>query len=431
MRYVYMHNYRGFADTLIPISATSFLVGENSTGKSSFLKLLYLIGRPQFWFSPTFSLEEEHELAGFDDIVSASAKDRSSFQVGVVSTKNNKSDEISMTFSVHTFVERDGSPRLSRFSRLDGKAVTTLTFEKRRTKYRSIPCAYTARSEAEALAYFRQAVSSEHSGETGFKSFPKDFPPDPPLPLAISLARNIEVGMKLSRTEFQAEIPYGMDITWIAPIRTKPKRFYDAFQGSYSPEGEHTPYLLHTSLRARTKSARFAEKLAAFGTASGLFETVTTHSFGKTARAPFEIIVKLSGAALNINNVGYGVSQALPLVIEFLSKESKGAFAVQQPEVHLHPRAQAALGELIYELTKDRKHSFLLETHSDYLIDRFRLAMAGDKNPPSAQVLFFRRTSEGNHIDVIPLAASGRYPPDQPKEFRNFFIKEEMSLLEL
>ena len=54
MRYIYMNNFRGFSDTLIPLSQISFLVGENSTGKSSFLKLLYLLASPNFWFSPEF-----------------------------------------------------------------------------------------------------------------------------------------------------------------------------------------------------------------------------------------------------------------------------------------------------------------------------------------------------------------------------------------
>jgi predicted ATPase len=134
---------------------------------------------------------------------------------------------------------------------------------------------------------------------------------------------------------------------------------------------------------------------------------------------------------LNISNVGYGVSQALPLVVEFLDKEKNATFAVQQPEVHLHPRAQAALGDLVYQLAIDRNHSFFIETHSDYLIDRFRLAMRRGKPQATAQLLFFQRTDNGNEAISVPISSDGKYPQNQPRELRDFFVKEESRLLDI
>jgi predicted ATP-dependent endonuclease of OLD family len=74
MRYVFMHNFRGFSETLLPLRQTTFLVGENSAGKSSVLKLLYVLSRPRFWFSPDAPFQDEAELGGFDDIVSGANK---------------------------------------------------------------------------------------------------------------------------------------------------------------------------------------------------------------------------------------------------------------------------------------------------------------------------------------------------------------------
>jgi predicted ATPase len=164
---------------------------------------------------------------------------------------------------------------------------------------------------------------------------------------------------------------------------------------------------------------------------SGLFETVGTQTFGKGDRNPFEILIKLRGTDLNIDNVGYGVSQVLPLLIEFLAQSKSSFFAVQQPEVHLHPRAQAALGGLLVPLAKDLKHSFIIETHSDYLIDRFRLEVSKIKNAPEAQVMFFQRTEAGNQVSLLPIAPSGKYPKAQPRAFREFFINEELRLLSI
>ncbi|HLA34159.1 MAG TPA: AAA family ATPase [Rhodocyclaceae bacterium] len=431
MHYVYMDNFRGFRETLIPLRKTNFLVGENSTGKSSFLSLLYLVSRPPFWFYPEFSIQEELELGGFSDIVSAWAEDKSSFKVGVVFTRKDKSGRTELAFSIHTFAEKDGTPQLVENTQLRANKLTALVFESKRTKYRTLKSNTLFESEDEAIAEFVRLSHTEIGSTQGLKAFPRGIPSEPPLPVALSILQSLESGEKVVKNEFKAEIPIALDMTWVAPIRTKPRRIYDGMKRSYSPEGEHIPLLLRKSLRSTSKSEKFADSLAAFGNASGLFETVVAHSFGRGNQTPFELLIKFKGAELNINNVGYGVSQALPLVVEFLTSEKNGTFAVQQPEVHLHPKAQAALGGLIFQLAAERKHAFFIETHSDYLIDRYRLSMRNEPKPPDSQVVFFVRTPKGNEAHILPISADGLYPSEQPNEFRDFFIKEEMSLLDI
>jgi predicted ATPase len=106
-------------------------------------------------------------------------------------------------------------------------------------------------------------------------------------------------------------------------------------------------------------------------------------------------------------------------------------FAIQQPEVHLHPKAQAALGDLIHFLVYKKRHNYVIETHSDYLIDRFRLGVKRAKGPGGCRVVFFSRGQSGNTAYVIPIDQNGRYSEDQPPEFRKFFIDEEISLLDV
>lgn len=238
---------------------------------------------------------------------------------------------------------------------------------------------------------------------------------------------SLQKGTEPNIREIQFEFPSGRQLTWIAPIRTKPSRIYDGLTREYSPEGDHAPFVLKQQL----KSSKFVEKLREFGGASGLFEVLSTHTFGKGIRNPFEVMIQLSGQSFNIENVGYGVSQVLPLIVEFLSRKEGRRFAVQQPEVHLHPRAQAALGSLLFFLASERKHTFLIETHSDFLIDRYRLEMSAAKEAPQSQILFFSRTEIGNKITPIDITQGGHYPSEQPAQFRDFFVREEMRLLSL
>lgn len=432
MTYIFMHNFRGFSETILPLRQLTFLVGENSTGKSSFLKLLYLLSRPQFWFSPEHAIQEDADLGGFNDMVSAWAQDRSFFQIGVMtSRKSKKASRPTYFFTVHTFSNRDGSPDVSRYLQVNRGTLTKLIFQRKRTKYKTLDIEASPGNDEEAIQLFRHLVQEDRNDTDGFSLFPKEIPPGPPLPVAVSILRAMAKGKPFDGTEFTAEIPFSMDLTWIAPIRTKPQRFYDGMRRAFTPEGDHTPFVLRKSLRAKTKSREFAEKLKVFGESSGLYEAIVPHSFDRSPQSPFEILVKFAGAELNINNVGYGVSQVLPLIVEFLSREKRRTYAVQQPEVHLHPRAQAALGDLIVELAREKDHRFFFETHSDYLIDRCRLNLAAEKGSPNAQVIFFQRTKEGNRATVLQVDDSGRYPTEQPPEFRDFFVKEEMRLLEV
>jgi len=431
VRYIYMNNFRGFSETLVPLKQTNFLVGENSTGKSSFLSLMSLVNQPTFWFNPIFTIRDDFGMSSFGDIVSAWSKDKASFQVGVVSTEKQRTGKILLSFSIHEFSEQDDSPKLVRHSKLSETQLTTIAFEKARTKYKITTQTDTYESEEQAVTEFLKLAVLIRKDSSEFRSFPKDVPPNSPLPIAISILKSLEGGESISKMEFKIEIPMAMHVTWIAPIRSKPKRIYDGIKMGYSPEGDHAPQLLRKSLRSKTSSKRFADRLAEFGEASGLFEMVLAHSFGTGTKNPFELLVRFKGAELNINNVGYGVSQALPLIVEFLTSDKRKVFAVQQPEVHLHPRAQAALGGLIFELAQGQKHSFFIETHSDFLIDRYRLSMRSDNKPPESQMLFFVRTSEGNKVHALPISSAGLYPSEQPREFREFFVKEEMRLLEI
>ena len=83
-----------------------------------------------------------------------------------------------------------------------------------------------------------------------------------------------------------------------------------------------------------------------------------TQSFGRGANPRFELDVVLDGKALNILNVGYGVSQSLPIMVELLAREKDTWFAIQEPEIHLHPRAQAALGDVLFEMAVGAKNAF-------------------------------------------------------------------------
>ena len=268
-----------------------------------------------------------------------------------------------------------------------------------------------------------------------YKDLPKGLPSTPtrtalPLLPLLSLVETQITGNEFKESIF-FEMPLGLsDFVWLAPIRTRPRRTYDGYGKEFNPEGEHTPYELRKRLLPTNRAKGFCSALEKFGKSSGLFRKVSIHNLGKGAAAPFELLVTLSGSALRINSVGYGVSQALPVIVEMLVQDKGSWFAIQQPEVHLHPRAQAALGDLLFQMSELEQKHFIIETHSDFMIDRFRLNMQTTKqHKVKAQVLFFERLGEGNKLSIIPIESDGEYSSEQPKMFRDFFLKEQLSIL--
>ena len=176
----------------------------------------------------------------------------------------------------------------------------------------------------------------------------------------------------------------------------------------------------------------FLKFIEAFGGESNLLNSVEINPFGDDPSSPFELMVRLNEKLININYVGYGISQCLPLVVEMFSRENGAWFAVQQPEVHLHPKAQAALGTLIHHLALTQDKNFLIETHSDYIIDRFRLSCRRNTQAKiDSQVLYFERSQQGDTAFPVDIEENGDYSENQPKSFRDFFVKEQMDLLSL
>jgi len=427
MQYVYLNNVRGFTRALVPIKSCNFLVGENSTGKSSFLSLFRLLSRPELFLSTGISLADDGSPSAFSDLVSAWSTNRTYFDLGLLDFALSPDGKPRVQYWLYRFVEVEASPVVHIFVQRRSSTETHLRFTKRSSEYRRNELGTSLVTEQDAVDAFLAAGAALGNPEEDFERLPKYFSGFPPIGLALSVVSSILSNKGANKREFQLEMPTPRELTWIAPIRTRPQRIYDGLSRGYSAEGTHTPFVLKQHL----KSKQFVEKLKEFGATSGLFEVVGTHTFGKGARNPFEVLIQLKGEQFNIENVGYGVSQVMPLIVEFLARKEGRRFAVQQPEVHLHPRAQAALGSLLFYLCRERRQSFIVETHSDFMIDRYRLEMNGAEKTPDSQILFFDRCDTGNRISAIPIDSSGRYPIDQPPAFRDFFVREEMRMLSL
>ena len=176
---------------------------------------------------------------------------------------------------------------------------------------------------------------------------------------------------------------------------------------------------------------RLKEDLEQFGQQSGLFDEIYIRQLGKTGSEPFQIQVRKSGSKRrkgprrNLTDVGYGVSQVLPIATELLRSSGASLYLLQQPEVHLHPSAQAALGDLFCSVARNRRQ-LIVETHSDYLIDRVRMAVRDGStrlSPRDISILFFERTGLDVQIHSLRIDKEGNLL-NAPPGYRRFFMEE-------
>ena len=171
------------------------------------------------------------------------------------------------------------------------------------------------------------------------------------------------------------------------------------------------------------------ERLEAFGSAAGLFDELSIKSLGVRESEPFQVQVRKRGKRStgpwrNLIDVGYGVSQVLPLITELLRSDAPSTFLLQQPEVHLHPSAQAALGSLFCEVAKD--HQLIVETHSDHLINRVCMDVrdgVGPLKPQDISILYFERQELEVRIHSLRIDQDGNVM-QAPPSYGRFFMQE-------
>lgn len=217
-----------------------------------------------------------------------------------------------------------------------------------------------------------------------------------------------------------------------APVRSQPRRTHDPERTIQDAEGDYVPsYLAQLSLRQPEAWSKLKKKLEEFGRDAGLFGEIGLLRLGDAESAPFQIQVSRSdrqgrGPKRNLVDVGYGVSQVLPLVTEILRDNGPSIMLLQQPEVHLHPSAQASFGRLLCHTVSGRRRQIIAETHSDFMINRVRMAARETDNilnPEDISIVYMEWTDTGVKLHSMNVDRDGNLL-GVPQEYRSFFRNE-------
>ncbi len=446
---VTLQNYRCFREKQSArLAPLTFLVGENSTGKTSFLALLRALWQVAFQDRVPDFRQPPYDLGAFEDVVNyRGGRDAApdSFEAGITYVSKSNQDA-ERTFNI-TFKDRGGYPfpyvrsylygerwfevrldvnydRIVRFGDLQNQYMQNMESGpsfKDSVHLVSLESEFTNISDR--IYQRRYRLYSEDAPTTAFSVIDEEINLIGELVESLFEYDDFVFGKENVKSE---KSPFAS-----APIRSRPRRTYDPSRPTPDPEGEYIPdYLTSMSRNAPDQWERLKSDLEDFGRDSGLFDEIAVLSFGKTAGAPFQIQIRkfgkrLKGPKRNLIDVGYGVSQALPILTELMHENSPEMFLLQQPEVHLHPRAQAALGSLFCNLAASGKQ-IIVETHSDYIIDRARMDIRDGKTglkPDDISILYFERDELDVNIHSIRMDEDGNFW-DAPPGYRRFFSDE-------
>lgn len=127
-------------------------------------------------------------------------------------------------------------------------------------------------------------------------------------------------------------------------------------------------------------------------------------------------------------DVGFGISQMLPFIVQTLASEEK-TITIEQPEVHVHPKLQADLADLLIAgIQPERNHRYIVETHSEHLILRIlrRIRETAEGTLPKGSpglraeqvsVVYLQRGSLGATVDHLRIDGSGEFIDPWPQGF--------------
>ena len=212
-------------------------------------------------------------------------------------------------------------------------------------------------------------------------------------------------------------------IYYLGPLRTKAERLYT--WGGITPEsvgfsGENTVAAIlaardrKINLGYRRPAKPLEEIIAIKLKEMGLIEEFNVNPISEQ-RQEYEVKVRTKGSRdwVDLPDVGFGISQVLPVLVQCFYAPAGSIILMEQPEIHLHPSAQSALADVMIDVVNsrengvDRNIQLVIETHSEHFLRRLQRRIAEDAVPQEKVSAYFANidkrpaTLEPLQIDIF------------------------------
>ena len=194
------------------------------------------------------------------------------------------------------------------------------------------------------------------------------------------------------------------NLYYLGPVREYPSRIYRWSGEKPQDVGKRGEWTIAALLAAQKSDPEILEKIA-----SWLRELNLIHSFDiqpiVAHRQEYEVKIRRTpnSSEVSLTDVGFGVSQILPVLVLCYYVPEGASIILEQPEIHLHPSAQMGLADILIQVSKTRKLQIILESHSEHLLRRLQRRIAEEEFSNEDVALYFCSTDQEGKSNLTPL----------------------------
>lgn len=418
-------NFKAWRDTgTVELAPLTILFGANSSGKSSLHQFLLMLR--QTVESPdrkrvlhTGDLTTPVDLGGFSDLVSSrDTKKRLEFalewsRASPLEIHDVKSGSriqgTDLRFDATIGATGSSPPRLQvekykyQLTSLDGRQLRLGSHRDTSGNYQ-----VTAEGVAPVRTLGRKWPVSAPSH---FHGFPDD------------------LRTRFQNLDFAADLTLALDeqlnaLSYLGPLREKPGRLYRWSGEEPGHVGWHGERTVEALLAGRNRKFNAAPKqkllplqqvVAGWLKRLGVIDSFSVSAIG-SGREEYEVRVRAPGGSQEVllTDVGFGVSQVLPVIAECFYSQPNSTVIMEQPEIHLHPAVQAGLADLFLEAVTMRENGrarntqLIIESHSEHLLRRLLRRIAeGAVDPKMVRCYIISPGRKGSTIEPLQVDELG------------------------
>lgn len=241
-------------------------------------------------------------------------------------------------------------------------------------------------------------------------------------PVASYFVKVIHASMKELMTELS-----DLNVNHVSPLRAFPQRYYLLDKSIH-----------HSQLNALdgTELAEVLKKNPYIKDAINMLlaEFSIAVEIEKVNDIIHKITVNQEAVNLELTDVGFGISQVLPILVQAYLSPKGSITIIEQPEIHLHPKMQAWLTDALIKIALLEEKRFLIETHSDALVRRLRLRIVDEnsaltENDVGIYHLEKNKTENCTDFKNIPISPDGDIT--WPSDFMDVEINDTIMIQQM
>jgi len=422
-------NFKSWQNLDIELAPITLLFGTNSSGKSSILQSLLLLKQTAEGFDRKQHInlgggkQDYVDLGGYKEL-SYQHLEKQTISIGLdwIFSLENLTDLLDEPKRLREFWEKLYSEDKSRIAYEvvwryidDNIVIDSLNYNLPLIE-NSLISINVKREDRGKYQYFLPIIGSELSGfEAPESCYFIPWIVDPKLSEEENKSHK---DLFLHLRSIASQIDYNSKfeniirkLVYLGPLRQPPRRDYfwrNSKPHVIKPDGENT---IEALIAAQRNKSGLLSDVSRWLTKMGIVDEFTTAALDKDERS-YTTKVKIGETTSSLLDVGFGVSQVLPVITLLFFAPEGSIILLEQPELHLHPRAQSILADLFLEVAEKRHLQLIVESHSEHLLTRMQRRIAEVESPfatsENVKAYFCESTLNGSQIRDVEIDKYGQ-----------------------